>query len=118
MASRGWRDDKILGCLFLSGRANDKTKAVVGFARRFRPRYAPRHAGTGLANLGQPSYFQLRSAAVLALGLGGLGLLVAYQAGGRRLGRGWLLGWLGFLTRSENGVQRGAFHARHEFHNA
>jgi len=44
--------------------------------------------------------------------------LLAYEAWSRRFGRGWLLGWFGFLAWSQDGVQRGAFHARHELDDA
>jgi hypothetical protein len=50
--------------------------------------------------------------------LGGLGVLLAYQAWSRWLGGGWLLGWLGFLAWGQDGVQRGAFHAGHELDDA
>ena len=43
--------------------------------------------------------------------------LLAYQTRSRRFRCGGLLGWLGLLAWGENGVQRGAFHARHELHN-
>ena len=49
--------------------------------------------------------------------MGGLGLL-AYKARGRWLGRGWLLGWFGFLAGGQDGVQGGAFHAGHELDDA
>src|ERR1700685_4024844 len=45
-------------------------------------------------------------------------MLRAHQAGSRGLGHDRLLGWFGLLARSKDGVQRGAFHARHEFDNA
>ena len=36
-------------------RRPNELKALVGFARRFRPTYAPRQAGAGGANVGHPS---------------------------------------------------------------
>ena len=33
----------------------DLANAIVGYARLFRPTYAPRHAGAGGANVGHPS---------------------------------------------------------------
>jgi hypothetical protein len=47
-----------------------------------------------------------------------LGVLLAYQAWSWRLGGGWLLGWLGFLAWGQDGVERRAFHAGHEFDDA
>ncbi len=50
--------------------------------------------------------------------MGGLGVLLAYQALRRWLGSGRFLGWFGFLAWRQDGVQGGAFHARHELDDA
>src|SRR3984957_4535844 len=45
-------------------------------------------------------------------------MLLANQTGCGWLGGGGLLGRFGFLAWGEDGMQRGAFHAGHELHNA
>ncbi len=45
-------------------------------------------------------------------------MLLSYQAWSWRFRGGWLFGWLGFLAWGQDGVQRGAFHARHELNDA
>src|ERR1700733_5198805 len=45
-------------------------------------------------------------------------MLLANQTRCRRLGSGGLLRWFGFLARGQDGMERGAFHAGHELHNA
>jgi hypothetical protein len=59
-----WCGSSGLSCSFRSmerlgsrypGFATTIVKQLWGFAPRFRPMYAPRHAGAGLANMGHPS---------------------------------------------------------------